>query len=109
MATVLGRTNNLKNGQKNQKQIRNWCFTLNNPDDKDVQRIIDSEYRGSVNYMVFGVEYGKSGTQHLQGYIEFQRSGIFQRGHGKTPLRVSSSGASITRDPGPTAPSCVGK
>lgn len=45
-----------------------WCFTCNNPGD----------YRPrfeplDMDYMVFQLERGEAGTEHLQGYIRFKR------------------------------------
>lgn len=44
-----------------------WCFTLNNPGDyrpvwNDVQ----------MDYMVYQLERGANGTEHLQGYVRFK-------------------------------------
>ena len=47
-----------------------WCFTLNNPqnydiDDKKLGDMIDREDR--VRYYVFQLEKSESGTKHYQG------------------------------------------
>lgn len=42
-----------------------WCFTINNHSDKDVEALSKIE----VDYIVYGIETGKSGTPHLQGYL----------------------------------------
>lgn len=55
---------------------KNWCFTLNNPNDRDrdnILRIGKEVAEGSskeVRYIIVGVEVGASGTQHYQGYIQ---------------------------------------
>lgn len=54
---------------------RNWCFTLNNPtttpnDDNSNEwwnRFTD------LKYGICQLEKGESGTQHLQGYLEFSK------------------------------------
>lgn len=48
-------------------QYRNVCFTLNNYTQEEYTNIIGMTCR----YMVVGIEVGKNGTPHLQGYIEF--------------------------------------
>jgi len=47
---------------------RNWCFTLNNPSCELLEAYITWE---EYSYMIFGFEVGESGTEHLQGYMEF--------------------------------------
>lgn len=54
-----------------QARRRNWCLTLNNPDeDPDTW---SGRYRTHSNfkYMVMQVEEGETGTMHYQGYVEF--------------------------------------
>lgn len=48
---------------------RAWTFTVNNPSFEDIIRLLDSN---SWQYLFIGVEHGgKTGTEHLQGYIYF--------------------------------------
>ncbi|AXH75260.1 MAG: putative viral replication protein [Circoviridae sp.] len=51
-----------------QKRYRNVCFTWNNPPEGAIDQIKALDY---VSFAVIGKEVGKSGTPHLQGYLEF--------------------------------------
>jgi len=54
----------------NQARGRNWCFTYNNPSGSiDVD--INSEDR--IVYACWQLEVGDNGTEHFQGYLEFDR------------------------------------
>lgn len=44
---------------------RNWCFTLNNPEE-----LLDPEFWG-CKQAVWQLEMGEEGTPHYQGYVEF--------------------------------------
>jgi hypothetical protein len=56
---------------------KRWCFTLNNYDEFDQDRLRDHD-RLDVPYVIFGRESGDSGTPHLQGYIEFEERKTLQ-------------------------------
>lgn len=50
------------------KRVRNWCFTLNNYSQDDIEKVKAWE----STYVVIGKEKAPStGTPHLQGYISF--------------------------------------
>ena len=74
-----------------------WVFVINNPDSKSMEKIhsINSE----ISYLVYQLELSESGTEHIQGYIEFDegkswselirhsgRAGV----KGKIKLKISS-------------------
>jgi hypothetical protein len=47
-----------------------WCFTLNNYDELELDLIKRLVERGEATYVICGIEEGKSGTPHVQGYLE---------------------------------------
>lgn len=74
MTALLTPTQRL-NRAKEDIQVTNWCFTLNNysPDEKQyINDLVDINER--VVYLCYGEEVGDNGTPHLQGYIEFRRT-----------------------------------
>jgi len=47
-------------------KARNWCFTLNNPEDE-----LDFTEFPFCDYAIWQKEVGENGTPHFQGRIDF--------------------------------------
>lgn len=63
---------------------RAWCFTLNNYDEADEERIKAI----SCKYVIYGREVGEQGTRHLQGYIYFPNAITFAGAKSKIGTRA---------------------
>lgn len=50
-------------------KVRNYCFTVNNYDDSDIELIRNLS---GIKYCIFGKEIGEEGTPHLQCYVMFK-------------------------------------
>lgn len=50
---------------------RNWCFTLNNPEQDELFHLDGLTARGEARFLIYQIERGDSGTEHAQGYVEF--------------------------------------
>lgn len=55
------------------KQVRAICFTLNNYTKEEVEQLSSIDY----SYIILGHEISKTGTHHIQGYIELKRKTSF--------------------------------
>lgn len=49
---------------------KNWCFTINNPEDFE-KHLFPDGLPGTIGYIVWQVERGDEGTEHVQGFIQF--------------------------------------
>lgn len=56
---------------------RRYCFTLNNWVPEDETRLSELAAGDRVKYLVYGRETGDSGTPHLQGFVIFNSSVLF--------------------------------
>lgn len=52
---------------KQDSPARDWCFTINNPSEKDWEKVWAFDYK----YLVFQAEIGEEGTPHLQGFVQW--------------------------------------
>lgn len=56
------------------QRLRNFCFTLNNYTDEEIEKIQNADI---FKYIIFGRETGEEGTPHLQGYAELEKQTSF--------------------------------
>jgi hypothetical protein len=54
-------------------QAKDFCFTLNNYTQDELNDIKRLEFEDKITYLVCGEERGESGTPHLQGFVQFER------------------------------------
>lgn len=75
---------------------RGWCFTINNPDDDEKDRILAlvEDEANPVEYVVFQLERGENGTPHYQGYVHLKEKKRFSQ------VRVLFPGAHIEKRKG---------
>lgn len=60
------------------KRLSNFVFTLNNYDTTEMEQVMDF-ISTHARYGIFGKEVSKSGTPHLQGYIELTKQTAFKK------------------------------
>nr|QTE03542.1 MAG: putative replication-associated protein [Phoenicopterus roseus CRESS-DNA-virus sp.] len=70
--------------QPQNKKYYEWCFTINNPTEEEMETLEKIDCR----YICYAPEIGDSGTRHIQGYIVFKSKRwlsalkkIFKRAH----------------------------
>lgn len=59
------------------QKLRNFCATLNNYSDDQLDQITKNGNSGKYKYLIFGKEVAKTGTPHLQIYCELKNSRSF--------------------------------
>lgn len=65
---------------KSSKRSRGWCFTHNNPTELDSAYLYKLyEDRLDIEYIISGLEVGRNGTPHIQGYIYFKDAKSFKK------------------------------
>jgi len=50
-------------------RTKDWVFTMNNPEPQQMESLHSPESK--VRYLVYQLEVAETGTEHLQGYVEF--------------------------------------
>ncbi len=77
------RNTNIESGVKSkvalekQSRSRIWCFTINNPDEKDESHLSQQNFLGFVKCLVWQIEEGKNNTPHIQGVVQFKNQMTF--------------------------------
>lgn len=51
---------------------KNWCFTINNYSEDELELMDDLSQRipSEISYLIIGKETGENGTPHIQGFIQ---------------------------------------
>jgi len=52
---------------------KNWCFTINNYSDVEAMKVGELATSADAQYLVYQIERGESGTEHLQGYVQMKK------------------------------------
>jgi hypothetical protein len=58
---------------------KRYTFTLNNPSEPELAGCHTLGASGLVGYLIFGIEKGKSGTEHIQGFVNFKKKHRFNK------------------------------
>lgn len=61
------------------QKSKGFCFTINNPNESDLEALDKLKEESSVLYLVWGTELGESGTLHYQGFVRFKHPITFDR------------------------------
>ncbi len=70
---------------KVQSRARIWCFTINNPDEKEESHLSHPEFLTGVQTMIWQVEEGVEKTPHIQGVMQFKNQATFNQVKNKLP------------------------
>jgi hypothetical protein len=77
-------------------QSKNWCFTLNNYTEEEINHLSTLNV---CRYILYGKETGENGTPHLQGFVQFNtkrglafvKRTIGERGHYEIARNIADS------------------
>ncbi len=70
---------------KVQSRARIWCFTINNPDEKEESHLSHQNFLSDIKSLTWQVEEGKEKTPHIQGVIQFKNQINFKQVKNKLP------------------------
>lgn len=77
------------------KVVMRWCFTMNNPSTTGDELAEKLKAAGNIKGFVFQLEEGANGTEHFQGYLEFnkaQRMSAVKKLLGENPHMEAANG-----------------
>ncbi len=75
----------IKGGGKIQSRARIWCFTINNPNEKEESHLTHQNFLEKVKSIYWQVEEGKENTPHIQGVVQFKSQITFDQIKKKLP------------------------
>lgn len=58
-------------------RARIWCFTINNPDEKDESHLSQENFLIGVKNLIWQLEEGEQKTPHIQGVIQLKNQMTF--------------------------------
>ncbi len=66
-------------------RARIWCFTINNPDEKDESQLSQEKFLSGIKSMVWQIEEGEKKTPHIQGVMQLKNQMTFDTIKKKLP------------------------
>ncbi len=70
---------------KVQTRARIWCFTINNPDEKDESHLSQEKFLRGIKSLTWQIEEGEKNTPHIQGVVQFKNQMTFDTMKKKFP------------------------
>lgn len=64
---------------------RIWCFTINNPDEKEQSHLSHPNFLENVKSLIWQLEVGEKNTPHIQGVVQFNNQILFAQVKKKLP------------------------
>jgi len=58
---------------------KRYTFTVNNPSPGELESCHNLGASGMVGYIIFAIEKGASGTEHIQGFVNFKKKHRFKK------------------------------